>query len=70
MLTPTRSFTNQSRGAELAKTTSEERFPNLRNRDPTSEESPMPSRYAKLPLTPWKPWAACFITHLMTLASL
>jgi len=25
---------------------------------------------AKLPLTPWNPWAACLKTHLMTLVSL
>src|SRR5438094_10463632 len=28
------------------------------------------TNYTKLPVTPWNPWAACFGTQLMTLASL
>jgi hypothetical protein len=33
-------------------------------------EYPFTKFYAKLPLTPWKPWTACFMTHLSTRVSL
>jgi hypothetical protein len=38
--------------------------------DVPSFENGATTNYTKLPVTPWNPWAACFRTQLMTLASL
>ena len=68
MFTPARIVGHESRGAVL----SNKRVPGcgILTQKPSGFEYPSTKLYAKLPLTPWKPCEACFMTHFRTLESL